>query len=198
MGLGGAISIQDLAESIKKKKQLINKQHFIIGISGFGGSGKGTLSKKLAEILGDSVVVPLDDFILNRLSARSDSWNSFDWDRLVEQVLKPAQDGAEVVRYERYNWADDRLGERKTVTLPTYIIVEGLGLIREGLNSYLDCVAWVNVSLEIAVARGKQRDREEQGVNHDKLWDEIWSKNDKDYYNKYRPDQKADYLINNG
>jgi uridine kinase len=56
------MTIADIAQHIRndtKQKHLV-----LIGIEGFGGSGKTTISKQLAEALGDAYIIHIDDFIV--------------------------------------------------------------------------------------------------------------------------------------
>ena len=176
-------------------KQARNKERVVIALSGFGGSGKSVFAQKLAEILGDTVVISLDDFIVNQLSVRSADWKGFDWGRLVQQVLRPIKKGETLLTYDVYDWKLNQLTTQKKVELPTYIIIEGVGLINNGLDEYFDYKIWIDVSLETATQRGKKRDREEYEVGHDRLWDEVWSSNDSDYHKKHSPKEFVDYMI---
>lgn len=186
-------SIQELAQIIQRQAE--SKNHFVIALAGFGGAGKSTTANKLTEILEDATVIPLDEFITNRLEERSADWNGFDWARLIEQVLKPIQDGSEIITYGVYDWSQNKIIEEKTLQLPKYIIIEGCGLIREQLDKYFDFSIWVDTPLEVAFERGSTRDREEYKVDHDKLWKDRWTPNDKDYFEKYQPAAKASFLL---
>ncbi len=75
--------------------------------------------------------------------------------------------------------------------------MEGIGLVRPSLMPYFDCSVWVDIPLEVAVERGKRRDREEYKVDHDSLWDELWMPNDRDYFEKYSPKEKVDFILQN-
>ncbi len=74
-------SVNKLVEAIRERTQVA--PYFIIAISGFGGSGKSTLSKQLAQILNDTTIISVDDFSLHRQAARTQAWESLDWDRLA-------------------------------------------------------------------------------------------------------------------
>lgn len=186
-------SASELSEKIKEST--CGAQRFTIAIAGFGGSGKSTLSKHLAELLDDTTIVSVDDFSLHRQANRTQAWESIDWDRLEVQVLKPIKNGDSEITYDVYDWHSDSLKEKRMIRPTRYVIIEGIGCIRDELRHYFDMTVWIDVPLQIAVERGKKRDREIFNVDHDKQWDEIWMPNDKDYFEKCRPDEKADCIF---
>ncbi len=191
------ISLQELVTEIKNKA--LYHDHFVIALSGFGGSGKTTLSQKLSNMLGNTTAVHLDDFIAYQSSrTKNKSWDSFfDWDRLVAQVLQPIKDGKESIEYDVYDWSKDTCLDKKNVVLSKYIVVEGVKLIREKFKPFFDCSVWIDVPITVAVERGKRRDREEQGVDHDQQWDGPWAENDMSYFEEHHPEKLADYTVEN-
>ncbi|MEK7546751.1 MAG: AAA family ATPase [Patescibacteria group bacterium] len=189
-----AASIEKLSQTIKEKAG--NKKLFVIAISGFGGAGKSTVALELAKAIGNSNLVELDDFILNRLSKRSADWDGFDWGRLISQVLEPIRNGEKNIEYDIYDWGNNKLGRKNKIKVSKYVILEGVGLIQEKLNKFFDYKIWVNVQPEIAKERGRKRDKG-MGADHDTFWDDKWSLNDKDYFEKHNPMSYADYIIPN-
>lgn len=190
------IDLQTLCSEIQHRAH--GRAHFVIALSGFGGSGKSTTAKALLKELGDGEIIHLDDFIHDRLSQRSDSWEGFEWDRLTEQVLKPIAEGANAIDYGIYNWQSNKITEKRKVVLPKYIILEGVGLIRDDLKKYFDITVWIDVPLDVASERGKHRDMiEHEAPQHANLWDTIWTSNDQDYFAKYQPKNNVDFLLDN-
>jgi uridine kinase len=165
----------------------------IIAISGFGGSGKSMLAEKLRRQLGNAQVVSIDDFILERNAGRSADWNSFDRARMRNQVLEPAACG-KTVRYQVYDWKEDRLGKWRTVPPCDYLILEGISVLHPNLRGYYDFKIWIDCPLKVATERAIQRDRQ-WGNDHDTLWRTVWAPNDRDYFKKYRPDLAADTVL---
>ncbi len=177
------------------QQRSVDKTPFVIAISGFGGSGKSTMSLRLAKALDNAMIIPIDEFITNHLSDRSTDWDGFDWTRLTTQVLRSLQEGKEVIQYGVYDWMENKITQERTVQVGQFVIVEGVGLLRQSLQNYFDFSIWIDVPLPIAYERGKRRDREEYKVDHDALWDILWMPNDKDYFNKYRPKELADFVL---
>lgn len=185
--------MQKVLSAIQKLKQPKDRL-LIIAISGFGGSGKSTLAVKLKEQLDDAEIIAADDFIISRCKERTADWNSYDRPRLQKQVLEPALRG-EPIRYQVYDWKNDRLGEWRTTSKSKYLIIEGLSILHPDLRKYYDFKIWVDCPLEIATQRGIRRDRE-WGNDHDDLWLNIWMPNELDFMAKYRPDLAADITYN--
>lgn len=168
------------------------EQPFLLGISGFGGSGKSTLAKNLAEVLLHAQIVAMDDFWLHSNDVRSSDWPAFDRERLEAQVLKPAQAG-QAVRYQRYDWKAQALGEWIEVPSSDFLIVEGISALHPNLLPYYDFKIWVDCPLETAKERGLARGYG-WGIDETKVWLERWMPNDADYFVKYRPDLQADFI----
>lgn len=190
------VSLNEL--SILVKERLHTEKRLVIGLSGFGGAGKTALAASLAADLEDCESVHLDDFILDRLSARSKAWEGFDWERLVAEVLQPASEGAQSIEYGVYDWSENKIMKKRKVPLKKCLLLEGVGLIRKDLMRYFDLTIWIDVPLEIASERGRERDSEQyNSPEHAALWDELWIPNDRDYFENQQPQLQVDYLLRN-
>ena len=77
-------------------------------------------------------------------------------------------------------------------------MVEGIGLIHPEIVSFFDLTVWIDCPLEVASERGRRRDNESHNVDHDALWRDLWTPNDHDYFEKFRPDQQADVIYLSG
>ena len=179
-----------LCEEILKIEKPDNRQ-FVIGISGFGGSGKSTLAEKLKNVLNDTQVVSMDAFGIDRLSMRSEDWSSFDRNRVVAQVLQPAQDGESII-YDEYDWDQNKITGKLSVQPSRYLIVEGCSCLHPDLLPYYDFTVWIDCPLEVATERGMERDKK-WGYNSEKEWRNIWMPNERDFLEKYHPDKISDY-----
>src|SRR5262245_57567712 len=94
--------VEHIVTDLKQKRG--TKRPILIGIEGYGGSGKTTVAEQLAAALGNAFVVAVDDFIVKE-KLTEPSWENglFDRDRLERQVLAPAING-QPIRYQRLNW----------------------------------------------------------------------------------------------
>lgn len=185
--------MKEIFDQLKELEQPTNRP-LVVAISGFGGSGKTTLASKIMQRLLDCETVSADDFIVGRAMERSADWSSYDRERLQKQVLQPAQHG-EPIRYQVYDWKNDKLGEWRNVPKSKYLIVEGLSILHPDLLRFYDFKIWVDCPLEVATERGMARDTFAAN-DHNALWLNIWMPNEHDFMAKYRPDLAADIKFN--
>jgi uridine kinase len=189
--MSAAMSFDELRMELAN--QVEAKGSVIVAISGFGGAGKSTLTVALAEGVEHAEVVSTDDFSLGQQRERCPDWASIDRHRLVREVLHPARSGTPI-SYQPYDWPKDCLGESRTVPPSPLLLVEGIGLIHPATLSFFDLTVWIDCQLEIASERGRRRDLEIYEVDHDALWRDIWTPNDRDYFALFRPDKLADVI----
>ncbi len=186
-----ATDVQRIAAEIMARN--LGRRPVLIGIEGFGGSGKTTLARQLSDALGHSYVVNIDDFIVKeKLTEPSWDKGGFDRERLERQVLRPAHEGQEV-HYEELLWESNTLSAPKIVPDVDYLIVEGISCYHPNIAHYYDYKIWVETPIEIAKARGKARDAGNENVDK---WD-MWAENDLAYQKKYHPEQQADFVVTN-
>ena len=179
-----AVQIDSIIKSLKP---------ILIGIEGFGGSGKTTLANQLKEALGSSYIVNIDDFIVKeKITEQSWDKGGFDRKRLEEQVLLPASK-CQAIKYQELIWQTNKLSEPKAVPTVDFLIVEGISSYHPDIAHYYDYKIWVDTPIKIAKQRGKQRDA---GNENEKYWD-LWAENDLRYQEKYHPERVADFVISN-
>lgn len=183
---------ETLLEVIHAKALAGKSYPFIVAVSGFGGAGKSVLTVKLKAVLDDAEIISIDAFVVDHLSRRSEDWEGFDRERLLKEVLVPAKK-KQTIHYGIYNWEINTVMETKTIQPTTFLIVEGCSIFHPDLMSYYDYSIWIDVPLEEATRRGIQRDRM-QGADWDDNWHSIWMPNENDFFAKYRPDMKADFI----
>lgn len=188
--MGKDVSIDSLVAALPEP---LDGRAVLIAISGFGGSGKSTLAQKLKEYLKEAEIISIDDFIIDRLSQRSDDWMGFDRERFRKQILDPAINNTPPV-WDEYNWKENKIiGQKRIDKLPKYLIIEGCSLLHPDLMKYYDFSIWIDVPLEQATERGAVRDRG-WGLNHDDLWDNLWKLNEEDFFIKYHPEKLANFV----
>lgn len=185
------MTTDEIAQAIRHLPK--KSKPIIIGIEGFGGSGKTTLANQLAQILGDAYVVNIDDFIVKE-KITEPSWDKggFDRDRLEQQVLLPASK-QELIQYQELIWETNQLSAPKIVPQVQCLIIEGISCYHPNIEQYYDFKIWVDTPMDIAKARGKARDAGNENVDK---WN-MWAENDLDYQKKYHPEQRADSIIVN-
>ena len=168
----------------------------IVAVSGFGGSGKSSLAQKIATEIQASII-GIDSFCKSVEQADYERWEIMDFNRLENEILKPFLMGRKELSYGEFNWEKNQVTETKTIKVNDILIVEGVGLFRPKLLEYYSYTIWVDCPIEIAIARGKKRDREEYGVPQDENWDGIWRENDLECYREFAPLESADCIIKN-
>lgn len=152
----------------------------IIAISGFGGSGKSTVAKLLGEEI-NVPVIGVDSFYNPNKLGQYRLWEVMDYNRLESEVLIPFLDGEKTISYGEYDWECNQGSVKATVEVQNVIIVEGVGLFRPELMKYFSYKIWIDCPIEVAITRGKKRDKE-YGVSQDVNWDGIWKNNDIQYF----------------
>jgi uridine kinase len=184
------ISISSLVLALPKP---FDNRPVLIAVSGFGGSGKSTLAQKLKENLKEAEIISIDDFIIDRLSQRSDEWLGFDRERLKKSILEPAIRNAPLI-WDEYNWKENKIiGKKEIDKLPKYLILEGCSLLHPDLMPFYDFTIWIDIPLELATERGAARDRS-WGLDHDNLWNNLWKPNEADFFKKYHPERQASFV----
>ena len=168
---------------------------FVIAISGFGGSGKSTTSAMLSSLLGNSTLIHTDDFIKSDQDGAKEGYH-LNWEILEEQVINVANTGTALTS-RIYDWKTNQ-PVFEEILANKYIIIEGsLWLMQNKFKTNFNTTVWVIVPQDIANARGKKRDNEVYGINHDELWDQVWGPRETESFNKLHPAENADILLDN-
>jgi hypothetical protein len=169
----------------------------IIAVSGFGGSGKSTIAKKIGLELNASVI-GVDSFQLEgAFSKQFNFWNIMDYSRLENEILIPFSQNQKVIRYGHYNVPTNKVDQIFEIQNNGIIIIEGVGLFRPELLKYFQYKVWIDLPIEDAINRGKYRDRYEYGNPADELWDTVWKDNDLECFELFKPKENADFIIDN-
>jgi hypothetical protein len=165
----------------------------VVGVSGFGGAGKSTLARRLVDAVPGSARMRGDDFIDPSLAGdRSSDWSAVERRRLRSEVVDPFRAGLPGT-FRRYDWVTAALRPPEPLPAAEVLVVDAVGLFHPDLDAALDLRVWVDVGLDIATGRGKARDRR-AGTDHDRLWDEVWTPNERDFAERFHPREAADVL----
>ena len=165
-----------------------------IGIDGPGGSGKSRLAAELARcwptaaalVHGDDFGRPTTD------PARSEQriGGLFNLSRLEREVLEPHERGAPI-RYRRYDWDSDRLGEWVTAPHDGTLIVEGVYCAHPSIRDRYHFLIWVEADRATRLARGLARD----GESARPRWEDTWMPVEDRYRAEHRPEAAAHLVL---
>lgn len=185
--------IDELTQKIETL--LMQRQPVVVGLSGFGGSGKTTLATKLRDHfkVTDAQVVHLDNLFAED-HGNKPLFEDYDWNTLSE-LLRNIQDTDRLVYIGRGFY-----GERVQFDepMPPVVIVEGVRLFRPDVIGLFDLAVWIDIDPEVATQRGEARDRASGAdADHVRRWRTEWLPKDQQYFDEYRPDQLATYKYSN-
>lgn len=184
-----ATSVEQIVAIIESR--LVPEARLVIGISGYGGSGKSTLARDLISALQDAARVRGDDFLdPTRSHHPSADWDGVDRRRLADEVLIPFRAGRPC-HYRKWDWAAGGLSEPEMLPECRVIVVDAVGLFHPEVLDLFDLRVWIDVDLDAATRRGKQRDLA-LGRRHDHLWDEVWVPNERRFEHQFAPQNLAD------
>lgn len=144
----------------------------VIGIAGGTGSGKTTLTKQIAERLGESVTVITHDCYYRshheltydeRTRLNYDHPDAYETELLVEHLA--ALRAGEAVEVPVYDFAIyDRTDETTTVKPSRVIIVEGIVIFSSPeLRDLMDIKVFVDADADVRILRRALRDVRERG-----------------------------------
>lgn len=162
----------------------------ILAISGFCGSGKSTLGRIVASHF-DAPLVSIDDFIVGPRDHTSDDWSTFDRERLKAEVIEPAKPGETIdyLKFDSGEYVAGLPGTKASINIGKLIALEGVGLFTDELLECFDITIWINCPYDESMNCAKQR-----SVGTADYFDTIWGPNDQRFFDKFRPDLRADII----
>ena len=133
---------------------------FLVTIDGPCASGKTTLARKLADVLGGDVI-HTDDFVVSHNRKTPERLTvpggNCDWERLVRDVIEPWKNGA-AVRYQRYDCHADLLKPYEPVMAENIMILEGCYCNLPAIREYADFRIFLETPEPIRCERLKRRE----------------------------------------
>jgi uridine kinase len=127
-------------------------------IDGPAGSGKTTLSRRLAERL---------DAELYHLDAALEGWSGLAnlRDRYEHEMLAPLQQDEPAI-FPEWDWDNDKVSGSRTLKPTSILIVEGVG----GADRIVDGLASLQIWVEVPQAERLRRGIERDGAATEDLW----------------------------
>lgn len=184
--------VSDLLDAIEQL--LDERDRVLVGISGFAGAGKSVLARRVVDSVHSAARVRGDDFLdPARVHRRSSDWDGVDRERLRSEVIEPFRAGRDL-KVRRLDWATGQLGEPTPLPRASVLVIDAIGLFHPDLLPWFDLTAWVDADLQMAQRRGLARDRA-AGLDHDDLWADVWTPNDREFEQMFSPRDHADLVV---
>ena len=145
---------------------------FVIGIAGGTGAGKTTVSRTVAETVGEAVTrIPLDNYYQDlshlafeeRADVNYDHPSAFEWELLQEHLNSLLM--GQAVEMPQYDFEiHNRKDERVTVEPTDVIVLEGiLSLYDDDILEMLDLRVYVMTDADVRILRRIERDVIDRG-----------------------------------
>lgn len=168
----------------------------VVGISGYGGSGKSTLSERLGSDLGltSDQIVSTDCFATS-CGPDAGMREQHDWS-MLKMLIKDVR-GFPVpdrLRYA-YRWWT---GETGVVDqpMPPVLIIEGIRLFHERTRDWFDLAVWIDMDPLAAGARAKERNvLQGDDQSELELWDTKWIPEGHQYVAEVGPAHLVDLIL---
>lgn len=165
----------------------------IVAIDGRCGGGKTTLATLLQNRFGGSVI-HADDFFPRphqRTAQRlAEPGGNMDRERLMEEVLLPLSRG-EAIAYRPFDCSTLSLCAPVEVDASSLIVIEGSYSCHPDLWDYYDLHIFVDVALDVQIARIAQREGEKKA----EMFKTRWIPLEETYFTCYGISEKCDLVI---
>lgn len=181
--MGERVRRQDALARIARIVEAQPGRTVLIGIDGYGGSGKTAFAARVHVAVPDAVVVHIDDFA-------APSIPEWDWARFRDQVLLPLVDGRPG-RYQRWDWHRDEGVEWHDVPTGRPVVVEGVSSTRSEVGAPWTLTVWVDTPLDVRLARATERD----GADLLQTWLENWIPSEDAYVARENPLARVDLIV---
>ena len=150
------LSLSEIIDSIHTGERR-NSFTRIIAIDGPAGAGKTTLANRVAGSFPEN---PVSIIHMDDLYAGWDDALTPTLTRTLEQnIARPASQG-KGIEYRKFDWLAKSFGDFVKLSLPSLLILEGVGSGQKEIRKYLDQLIWIDIESEIGLNRVLQRDGE--------------------------------------
>lgn len=185
------ISPEELASTIADR--LARQPAVLVALDGRCGSGKTTLSERLAERFPQSITVHTDDFYLPP-SRRVTGWEkipcaNMDIRRLRDEVVAPARAG-QAFSYQAYSCREGAYLPPRPLGSAPLVIVEGSYSHHPSLASYYDIRIFVTCSPDEQARRLRRREGERYSN-----FVERWIPLEEGYFTNYSIEENAEMMV---
>lgn len=185
---------KELVEAVIALRNVdFNKSHIVIGIDGNSASGKSTLARSLANLL-NAEIVHCDDFFLpQELKSEkrlNEAGGNIHYERLKEEVIDKLKKPT-VISYKAYDCSKNKFIKNKVLMNKKIVIVEGAYSCHPYFENYADFKIFLKVDEETQKKRILNRNGEEmlnRFINE-------WIPKEKEYFNEFKIENKADIVI---
>jgi uridine kinase len=181
--------------SLIERRKVEGKRLFV-AIDGGAGAGKSMLARGIHDHLKSMSILRTDDFFrplnehpIARMAPEKLYELYFPWDRMRDEALIPLHRG-DTARYQRYDWATDRLADWVSVEPNEIVLVEGVYSSRPELRPMLDAVIFVEAPRVERLRRIFARD-----ASSSTDWITPWMTAEDWYLNQIRPQETADLIL---
>lgn len=159
--------IQKLA---KQLENLHPERRLLVAIDGIDTSGKTSFSNELKTAITSRPVfqLRLDHFHNPKairikrgsLSPEGYYYDSFNYEFIIEKVLKPLQSGEENITTQLFDYKEEHEMPPEIMKIPdnAVILFDGVFMLRKLLRDYWDYSIFLKISFDEALNRGLRRD----------------------------------------
>lgn len=175
---------------------LSRQERVVVGICGYGGSGKSFVADKIAKQFGieDGQILHMD-YLHPKADNTNDEveiFNDHDWP-LIYKILQAARTQERLVYDTMGLWGHSH---HIDTPMPKVLIIEGVRLLRSEIMPLLDIGVWIDCPVELATERAKARDRSTgQNEEHIAKWDNEWVPKNNRYVEQVHPEKLATFIL---
>ncbi len=207
----GMSVLKRVAEKIIEKKP---DRTMLVCVDGVDTAGKTTFADKLAHIISEETGINvaragIDGFHNPReirmrrgsLSPEGFYHDSFDYNVLIQNVLKPAIHGADYIVPSVYDYRSESDTDKKSVHIDkdTVVLIDGIFMLRPEIVEFWDLSIFLHIDFDEVLTRAVSRDLDYFGSEENviRCYNERYIPGERLYLESVRPQERADILIDN-